>query len=444
MRDKDKSYYKSTSDGEFLIFLALTLLMGHVSKNELSDYWSHDRLLFTEIFGANMPRSRYKALLRALRFTNEVANPDDRMAKLRPVLTQIRDQNMTVFKPYENITVDESLVLHKGRLSFKQYMPLKRARFGIKLFMIVDCSTGFFLNFLTYVGKKTPLAYQGYQSKIGASGRVVLTLMRPYVNKGHKLFIDNWYTSLPLAEILLSFDTNVCGTIKSNRAGLPSPLPQLRKNEIEWYHAGKLLFIRWFDKREVRFLSTMHKPRQMEVLKRRRAEVMAPKPAADYNKYMGAVDQTDMELSFNSSVRKSVRWYVKLFFHIVDLQVRNALIISKIKRGSENTLKNFRLELIREILEKYREFGEEKIGRPPKTSIGSTTKRLTERHFISSIPVSQTQLAHATPSKSPKAPQRNCALCKKNGIRSLTRYECIDCGVALHLEPCFKLYHTVR
>ena len=38
-----------------------------------------------------------------------------------------------VYQPSKQLSVDESLILFKGCLHFKQYIKTKRSRFGIKL-----------------------------------------------------------------------------------------------------------------------------------------------------------------------------------------------------------------------------------------------------------------------------------------------------------------------
>ena len=42
------------------------------------------------------------------------------------------------YYPSKNISIDKQLILHKGHLGFSQYLPLKRARFGIKAFSLCD------------------------------------------------------------------------------------------------------------------------------------------------------------------------------------------------------------------------------------------------------------------------------------------------------------------
>jgi len=41
--------------------------------------------------------------------------------------------------------------------------------------------------------------------------------MKPYLNKGHSLFTDNFYTSPKLALYLHKRKINTCGTVRKNR-----------------------------------------------------------------------------------------------------------------------------------------------------------------------------------------------------------------------------------
>ena len=109
--------------------------------------------------------------------------------------------------PLENLTIDENLVLWKGCLSFKQFIKTKWHRFGIKIFVICNVETDFILNILIYTGSTTD--YKKTDPSLDISGAVVNTLMKRYLKKGHKLFIDNWYT-LPLLAMFLYKKKNNC------------------------------------------------------------------------------------------------------------------------------------------------------------------------------------------------------------------------------------------
>ena len=63
-------------------------------------------------------------------------------------------------------------MLWKGRLQFKQYIPNKRSRFGIKYSSLCE-STGYMWNSFVYLIKE-----------LGISGTVVPKLMSELYNKG--------------------------------------------------------------------------------------------------------------------------------------------------------------------------------------------------------------------------------------------------------------------
>ncbi|KAG8238845.1 hypothetical protein J437_LFUL018294, partial [Ladona fulva] len=183
-----------TTNEEVFRFLAITLLMPRTKKLSLNDYWSRDVLIRTPIFGELMSRDRYLMILRMLHFSNNnVPSDGDRLHKIRPVVDPLRRAFKNTLVPFQNLCIDESLMLFKGRLFFKQYIPSKRNKFGIKIFVICDCETGYILDFIVYTGLKSDILDQNCE--FGKSGDIVSTLINPYLENGHTLYVDNWYTS---------------------------------------------------------------------------------------------------------------------------------------------------------------------------------------------------------------------------------------------------------
>ena len=134
----------------------------------------------------------------------------------------IKKRCFQVFSPGKDVSIDESLVLFKGRLSFQQYIKSKRALFGIKLYQLCT-SNGNLLDFIVYHGNIAP---QLTEMEDGApiTERIPATLMERYFGKGHNLYIDNFYTSFRLAKYLIENSTNVTGTIRENRKQVPLKL----------------------------------------------------------------------------------------------------------------------------------------------------------------------------------------------------------------------------
>ena len=144
----------------------------------------------------------------------------DRLFKVRAVLDMLKERFNNVYYPPEHITVDESLILFKGRLLFKQYIKTKRSRFGIKFFEL-STADGILLDFIVYQGNMVTQLIEPEGEDWLITERIPLTMIQPYLNKGHTLVIDNMYTTPRIAEYLLQKNTKVVGTIRPNRKNFP-------------------------------------------------------------------------------------------------------------------------------------------------------------------------------------------------------------------------------
>ena len=88
-----------------------------------------------------------------------------------------------------------------------------------------------------------------------------MALMKPLLNKGYCLPINNFYSSVELADLLILHTTDTYGTIKSNRKGNPKNLTvpkKVRSGFLSAYRKRKIMVMRWKDKRDVFYLSTIH------------------------------------------------------------------------------------------------------------------------------------------------------------------------------------------
>ena len=109
----------------------------------------------------------------------------------------------------QNVCIDESLLLWKGH-HFTQYFPIKAlsSRFGVKLFKLCESSSGYIYRFRIYVGKHNLLQFPPGVShpltQFGPTERIVWYLMLPILKRGHHLYVDNYYTSIPLFTTLLT------------------------------------------------------------------------------------------------------------------------------------------------------------------------------------------------------------------------------------------------
>ncbi|KAJ8938073.1 hypothetical protein NQ314_011616 [Rhamnusium bicolor] len=244
---------------------------------------------------------------------------------------QVISNFQAAYEPEENVSLDESLLLYRGRLSFRQYIKGKKAKYGIKFYEL--CSpNGYVHNIELYQGKNEII--DASESKVNG---VVL----------------RYYNSVGLANKLLQLKTHITGTLRSNRKQNPKEITTQKlkkKNDYIWVRKGNVYVTKWKDKREVLCITTKYHPEIIEVANRFGIMKLKPKEIAEYNKYMSGVDRSDQLTSYYSSPRKTPRWYKKMIFHLLDLAVMNSYILFRISQKSEITLLNFRERLIRELI----------------------------------------------------------------------------------------------
>lgn len=423
---------------ELKVFLAVSLLMVHNKKNVLENYWSTDKLQQNYIPNI-MSRNRYCTILSMLHFSdNSQPNKYGKLTKVKELVDMFRKTFSKNFIPFRNVCIDESLLLFKGRLSFKQFIPSKRSRFGIKTYVLCDCESGYVLDLIVYTGQDSEIFNT---ENLGLSGAIVTTLLTPYLNKGHCLFVDNWYSSPDLFKFLHLNKTNACGTVRGDRIGMPEFQKDLTVGEREVLNNGTSMVVRWIDKRQVLMITSEHDDSIVDSGKLHyltKEKIMKPKCIRDYNNSMGAVDRTDMMLSNVSSIRRTQKWYKKLFLHILDLSVLNSHAVYLCISGKKPTLSEFHIELVRQLIEVNMEPQTQSKKSGGRPSPGEPPLRLTQRHFPSYIP----------PTEKKEYPTRQCHVCRhstrRERARRESRYMCEDCDIPLCVTPCFREYHTLK
>ena len=441
-----KNYEEVTVD-EMYTFLAIIFLMGAIKKNSIHRYWSTDPLICTPGFNKVMSRNRFQAILSNLHFINSLDShynnqdkqPKDKdpMERIRPISDYIKNKFQDRFNPYQKLVIDESLCLWRGNISFRQYIPSKRHRYGLKTFVLCDCKTGYIQDVLLYMGSRTEL--EDAPPDVGISGAVVCTMLKPYLNEGRILYTDNWYTSPALSIKLDSEGTGSCGTVRRNRKHLP-PLPATREPDSKIYkQANGILLLSWVDNKEVNLISTVHEPIDEPVRRRRRrwtrTSPTKPQLINDYNVNMRLVDKKDQVIASAECARKTMRWYKKFFFHLLDVVMYNSNIVMTELTGKKEAREEFCVELARELIIEHKQAP---ISRTPMPAVPDPTQgRLTDRHFPDLVPATATNTRAC----------RRCFMCshttRRPKKRTESRYMCVECDVALCVVPCFREYHTL-
>lgn len=140
-----------------------------------------------------MSRNRFLLILRTMQFEN-LEREDNRLAKISPLFLFFNNRMREIYNPPQNLCIDESLVLWRGRLIFRQYIKNKCHKYGIKLYILTDAN-GIILKQIVYAGAGDPIV-----GGVNHSAKVVLHLLNDFLNKGYSIFMDNFYNLVDLTD----------------------------------------------------------------------------------------------------------------------------------------------------------------------------------------------------------------------------------------------------
>ena len=298
--------WTDTNVPEMKAFLAIILFMGFTKFPSYQVYWSTDDVMQMPGFPSIMPRNRFNAIMQFLHVANnEDALPaddpnHDKLFKIRPLINTLVAAWQDAYYPGKHLSVDESIVAFKGKCSWVVYKPQKPHKWGMNAWVLTDATNGYVYNWCLYTGKS---ANEEAQADVGLTHRVVTNLVDCVYDKGHIIYMDNYFSSPALFEELADNQTGACGTLRVNRRGVPDAVKSAKLKCGDPHLAvrdEKLLFISWFDRRQVNLLTTVHNDtlfakqvRCKDPANNNLRLVHKPMAIELYTKYMGGVDMLD-------------------------------------------------------------------------------------------------------------------------------------------------------
>ena len=435
--------WRPTTRPEMKAFLALLLLMGVSKRSSYALYWSTDPLLEMPGFRKVMARDRFLAILTFFHLNNnEEALPrddpqHDKIHKFRPLIDMLLPLWQRYFVPAKEVSVDESMIPFKGRTHLMQYMPAKPNKWGLKAWGLADSKTGYMWNWSLYTGKDNQRP-QGEQP--GLAHRVVTQLAAPLYNRGHVLYMDNFFSSPTLFQELADNQMGACGTFRLNRRGVPDRAKQAKPTARDppmTTREGNILYISWFDKRQVNLMTSAHSSQtfRKEVRSKHHPDNVriVQKPAAihAYTQHMGGIDRADKQMTYYMVLHRSVKWWKKVFFYLLEVSYCNALVIHKALQGRRVSAEKFRLAIAHGLMEGYEPDTSGRAGRRPANP--PPERLIMGSHYIAIT----TQQGTGRPS------YPDCVVCSDRRVkRHQTQYKCRQCNVNLCPYPCFERYHS--
>lgn len=471
--------WTKTTEDELRIFLGIIVYMGVFKQSSITDYWTTNPEYPQHNIVDFMSLKRFQQLKRFLHVSHPDTPVQHFFSKVEPLSTKLAADFAKYYIPASDVSVDEMIVRFSGRSAHTVRIKDKPTPEGYKILAL--CQAGYTYSFLYTSRINSIIGVQKLdQLTPTASAVVQLAKTLPYQTRSFNLYMDNYFSNIPLFKHLRALNIGACGTVRINSAHFPCVLKVEKSEKLQWnFLTGdvvddQVLAAIWMDNAPVTMLSTIHSINNEEDFIERnrrcprttstnaanvravfngqpRALLKIPKLIDDYNHNMNGVDLSDQYRSYYNTQLTVVRTWMPLFFWILDTTVVNAYRIYSLQNG-RLPHKEFRIrlawDLIREGARNHQSTGQNKRTR----THGATNLPLTKKVYISSnlSELPPTRFAPGCHIPVVLDKKRNCFFCRFNATvlkddkfnrKTQTIIKCKLCDVALCIgkdRNCFE------
>uniref|UniRef100_A0A1A8CZE0 PiggyBac transposable element derived 4 n=1 Tax=Nothobranchius kadleci TaxID=1051664 RepID=A0A1A8CZE0_NOTKA len=452
---KSDPHWHPTDVREMKAYVGLNILMGINQLPDTGMYWASDIFIGNAGFKKTMTARRFEKLTQYLQLCDRESEPGrgergyDGLFKIRPLLDVVENTMWDAYAPNRCLTIDKCSVVSNRRFSPTQYMSSKPLGKGLTVWMLCDSRSGYCHRTKIYVGKPSE---DGAASSLGY--RVVTSLVRGLEGQYHHIFVDSFFTSVPLLQRLLRDGVYACGPTQPSRKGYPEVLRPCNVGKLcqgEFYQCqrGNLVATVTRDAKMVSCLSTNCAPGIVGISPGRQQYdtngegesdsldssglsfgVPRPLPLLLYQENMRGVDLCDQLRECYQVGRPCKKWWRYFLWFYVNLCIVNAYIILRESRGGtppagfngkQFTQRHFRVRLAQQLIGDYQGArGMERAAR--------------KRHADSPI-----EYGHRLERMSERS--RRCRNCTNKGLRHESVFGCKVCNVHLCRGGCFSEFH---
>lgn len=341
----------------------ILIYMGICKLPSVGDYWCHDGLWPTHHWSTYMSQTRFEQIRRYFHISPPNALAHSAIGrrlwhhKVDPILDQLRHASQSYRMPSSNVSCDEAMIRCTGRSADTYKMKNKPIPKGVKFHVAAD--HGYVFNFHPTSNKSGPDPFDE-PSDFSNTSSVVLQLVKklPYSQKAFNVYMDNYYTNLPLFAELRKLGIGACGTARTTSKDFPQAVKVTNTANLDFHYKAGVVergvaVLLWIDNGPVSMMTTIHrlKGRNSEILKMRKKpgpkstnaaaikkaaiftedewekEMLVPTCINDYNHHMGGVDVADQYRSYYDTQLTSFRTWYPIFFWALDTALTNSFII---------------------------------------------------------------------------------------------------------------------
>lgn len=337
---------QETNIDEVKTLIGLILLTSLLkSKNvKLDELWEQGGL-GVEVFRLSMNLNRFKFLLRCLRFNTESnkspSEKTDRLAPIKNLFDLFTDNCRNNFMVSSDAILYQQIVEYKGIGPSLITINKESPRFGLKIYTLVDSCFNYILNMKIFINKRT------------REGNVHSNSTEKYIKRiieGFKcnlLLMDNLAT-FPVMENLIRDNISAIGELNGREPEIPVEfLSASNEEETRSFYGyqNNLVLTSYFDHNNENrvLLSTLHNIEADNMLSNKL-------PEDCYINGVHATERLKKIFLENSVSRRTRRFSLRIWFHLLDVAILNSFIVysinSKLEISRRDFLKQLGLSLV--------------------------------------------------------------------------------------------------
>lgn len=326
---------QDTSYQEIILFLGVLLLMGVKKRASFEEYWSTVPERLDPWIANAISRNRFMELHSFVHFapsrSYSIARPTglQHFSPVLPLANEIIRNSQRLRQPGGSLSIDESMVKFVGDSTVKQSMPKKPTPEGFKIWACSDPYDGYLYNFDFYAGHEEPPERKSVHS-------IVLRLSAPYQESNRTLFMDKFFTSHKVAQLLLNRGTFLVGALSKARLSITKPFftsHPLTFGKSIHVKVGEIFYTGYHGRKEGIYLSTGRNPLAGNRLELRNPAthrltvVNQPRVVTSYHSHAGGVDLHNELRAFIEIDHRGRRYYMRLIYYLLSVATVNSYIL---------------------------------------------------------------------------------------------------------------------
>jgi hypothetical protein len=223
---------------EVMVFIGVIIYMGLHTESETSDYWSTEATAPSHIITSFISLRRFQQIKRYLHISCSLTdiNLDKNLStnsqwwyKVEPLSSHLQPLFRSYYIPSSYVAIDELMIRCFGRTKHSYKMPNKPIKQGYKLYGIAD--HGYIYSWIwssKVFGLEEILPYEGLTN----TGALVQSLISTLPRTGISIYMDNYFTSIPLFQSLRQKLYGAIGTTRPHTQ-FPSELAKLKNDKVK-------------------------------------------------------------------------------------------------------------------------------------------------------------------------------------------------------------------